>query len=253
MTHRKAHSAAPGAFPLRATPAAGSALRSRSQFAAAGAALLLLVGVVPCSAAGQAANEAGGGSVEHGMGAAPANRQGAAGGAASGTSTTASGQDTAATGMPASGTGTATNSGPTSSGTASAGSDRAGATGSSSAPGESTGSAQAPASGQATPPSQAATANPATPAGPTAAQLGKFVGENVQGGSGTVLGKLTRVVPGPDGSAKALVVTHGGFLGLFQTQTEIAVPQAKPRVDNGKLVLGVTRTQLSQFPAYAKH
>ena len=87
----------------------------------------------------------------------------------------------------------------------------------------------------------------------TAAQLKYYVSYTVFNRKGEVLGTLTRVVTGLNGKATHLVIQHGGFIGLFQTDTEVPVSAVQPTIDNGELQLATTENELGHFPNYTQH
>ena len=73
-----------------------------------------------------------------------------------------------------------------------------------------------------------------------------FIGKDVLGPSGNVLGTLENVTTNADGRPEKLVVSRGGFLGLFQSQHTVDWAAAKPRIQDGKLVFALTPQDLTQ-------
>lgn len=109
-------------------------------------------------------------------------------------------------------------------------------------------SATASAAKPAVPPAAAATsitppARSPTPVAPPAkgaiatAVAKLFVGEPVYGAKGEQIGRLSKIVTGPDGQVKSAVVSWGGLFGYFQSSRTIPWPEAGPSVRGGKLVL----------------
>ena len=85
----------------------------------------------------------------------------------------------------------------------------------------------------------------------SAAELRKFVGQEVYGADGDALGTLARVENGASGKME-LVVQHGGVVGANKIQTPVAASKAKPVVKGGKLVVSMTLRDLDQFSQNAQ-
>jgi hypothetical protein len=119
-------------------------------------------------------------------------------------------------------------------------------------PGGGTSGAQQSAGANATSPGgeqNTAAAPAATPAPTTpeirVEELRAFVGKDVLGPNGNVLGTLDNVTTNSSGQPEQLVLSRGGFLGLFQSQYRVNWTTAKPKVENGKLVFALTPQELT--------
>ena len=123
-----------------------------------------------------------------------------------------------------------------------AASPSAGATGSN-APGTEQNAGAGPTAG-ATTPAGSATAGSASE--PGVEEVRAFVGKDVLGPNGNVLGTLEDIVTSSNGEPEQVVLSQGGFLGLFQSQHKVDWAAAKPRIENGKLVLALTPQELTQ-------
>ena len=73
-----------------------------------------------------------------------------------------------------------------------------------------------------------------------------FIGKDVLGPNGNVLGTLENITTNANGQPEKLVVSRGGFLGLFQSQHTVDWTAAKPRIQDGKLVFALTPQDLTQ-------
>jgi hypothetical protein len=76
-----------------------------------------------------------------------------------------------------------------------------------------------------------------------------FVGKDVLTPNGDVLGTLDNVTTNSSGQPDKVVISKGGFLGLFQSQYTAGWAAAKPKVENGKLVFALTPQDLSKQTA----
>jgi len=77
-------------------------------------------------------------------------------------------------------------------------------------------------------------------------QVRAFVGKDVLGPNGNVLGTLDNVTTNANGQPEKLLVSRGGFLGLFQSQYKVDWATAKPKIEDGKLVFALTPQDLTQ-------
>jgi hypothetical protein len=75
-------------------------------------------------------------------------------------------------------------------------------------------------------------------------EVQKYVGQEVLGPDGKSLGTLASVNPGAEGQPPQAIIRHGGFLGLFQSNTAVPLTAAKPSVKDGHLVFALTPNQL---------
>jgi sporulation protein YlmC with PRC-barrel domain len=73
-----------------------------------------------------------------------------------------------------------------------------------------------------------------------------FIGKDVLGPNGNVLGTLSNITTNADGQPEKLVVSRGGFLGLFQSQYTVDWATAKPKIQDGKLTFALTPQDLTQ-------
>ncbi|HJU18915.1 MAG TPA: PRC-barrel domain-containing protein [Stellaceae bacterium] len=83
-----------------------------------------------------------------------------------------------------------------------------------------------------------------------AAEVEKLVGRPVHNRDGRLLGDLDKVITGPDGQIQKIVVSHGGFLGLFRSYSAVDWQFAKPRITGDQLVLALTPQQVARAPSY---
>ncbi|MBV8616435.1 MAG: PRC-barrel domain-containing protein [Acetobacteraceae bacterium] len=77
-------------------------------------------------------------------------------------------------------------------------------------------------------------------------QVRAFIGKDVLGPNGNVLGTLSNITTNANGQPEKLVVSRGGFLGLFQSQYAVDWAAAKPKIEDGKLVVALTPQDLTQ-------
>jgi sporulation protein YlmC with PRC-barrel domain len=114
-------------------------------------------------------------------------------------------------------------------------------------------SATAPAPGTANQtPSTGATSDPPGAVRSTPRReltVSDVVEKNLIGSEGRVIGEIEKVVESPSDRKKYLVVSSGGFFGLFETQ--IAVPLDRVEVHNDQLVVReMTEAQLKSLPEF---
>jgi sporulation protein YlmC with PRC-barrel domain len=83
-----------------------------------------------------------------------------------------------------------------------------------------------------------------------AAAVEKMVGKPVRNRDGQQLGTLDKVIAGPNGQIEKLVISHGGFFGLFQSQSEISWQFAKPEIKGNQLLLAISPEQVASAPSY---
>jgi len=83
-----------------------------------------------------------------------------------------------------------------------------------------------------------------------AERASELIGKSARGTSGEDLGKISEVVIGPDGTAQAVVIDVGGFLGL--ADRPVAVDWRKLQVSRNpdEVTVRMTREELAAAPDY---